>query len=98
MKEEGLGLPQCSYPAEKLVSQFRLISSERPSLTYLQLVDGGPVLARLVHVQLGLDLLGVIYQTLADWSLGLQILVSLTDQGLLLNLSLNLEMNFSHLL
>ena len=67
-------------------------------LTYLQLVDGGAVLARLLHAQLGLDLLCVIYQTLADWSLGLQILVSLTDQCLLLDLTLNLEMNFSHLL
>ena len=78
------------------VSQLRVIRSDR--LTHLQLVDGGPVLAGLLHVQLGLDLLGVIDQTLADGSLGLQILVSLTDQGLLLDLTLNLEMNVSHLL
>ena len=97
MKEEGLGLPQCSYPAEKLVI-IREILSEPDWLTYLQLVDGGPVLAGLLHVQLGLDLLGVIYQALADWSLGLQVLVSLPHQGLLLDLTLNLEMNFSHLL
>merc|ERR1719510_2613234 len=65
------------------------LQHEALNVHILQLVDGGAILAGLLHAQLGLDLLSVIYQTLADWSLGLQILVSLTDQGLLLDLTLN---------
>ena len=40
----------------------------------------------------------MVYQPLTDRSLGLQVLVGLTDQALLLYLALNLEMIFSHLL
>merc|ERR1719510_2745807 len=67
------------------------LQHEALNVHILQLVDGGAILAGLLHAQLGLDLLCVIYQTLADWSLGLQILVSLTDQCLLLDLTLNAE-------
>ena len=97
MKEEGLEDYLNVHILQRSFSQLREILNQT-GLTHLQLVHGGPVLAGLVHVQLGLDLLGVIYQPLTDWSLGLQILVSLTDQGLLLDLTLNLEMKFSHLL
>ena len=58
---------------------------------HLDLVEGVPVLAGLLHLPLGLDLLSVVSQLLADGSLGMKILVGGAHLAVLLNLTLNLE-------
>ena len=58
---------------------------------HLDLVEGVPVLAGLLHLPLGLDLLSVVSQLLADGSLGVEILVGGAHLTVLLNLTLNLE-------
>ena len=59
--------------------------------TYLKLVDGGSVLACLIPNVLGLNLISVIIQALANWSLGIQILVGGSNLTVLLNISFNLQ-------
>ena len=60
------------------------------NLHVLKLVDGGSVLAGLISNVLGLDLISVVIQALANWSLGVQILVGGSHFAVLLNLSFNL--------
>ena len=58
---------------------------------HLDLVEGVPVLAGLIHLAPRLDLLCVVNQLLADGSLGVKILVRGAHLTVLLNLTLNLE-------
>ena len=61
---------------------------------HLDLVEGVPVLAGLLHLPPRLDLLRVVCQLLADGSLGVKILVSGAHLAVFLNLTLNLEKNY----
>merc|ERR1719410_3167751 len=57
----------------------------------LDLVEGVPVLAGLLHLPPGLDLLSVASQLLADGSLSVKILVGGAHLAVFLNLTLNPE-------